>query len=141
MRQLVAALVVASIACLLLAAGALADPTGSKNSFTGMASCTNGLSYPFVVNNSNGQGSGAQKNNTAEWAPAHFIGSNLVFHPAAFDLTFTFTPADGSPPQSFMNTDVRKNGKVVVMCTLSGSQTDPQGDTFSISGTVGGWTS
>jgi hypothetical protein len=135
-----AAIVAASIACLLAATGALADPNGSKNSFQGKADCSNGLTYPFVVNSANGQGSGAQNNNTAEWTPAHFLNSTQVFHPAAFDLTFTFTPA-GGPSQSFTNTDVRKNGKVVVICSISGSQTDAQGDTFSLSGTVGGWIS
>jgi hypothetical protein len=55
-------------------------------------------------------------------------------------LTFTFTPAGGSP-QSFTNTDVRKNGKIAVTCDISGSQMDAQGDTFSLSGTVAGWTS
>jgi hypothetical protein len=92
------------------------------------------------VNNANGQGSGSQDQNTAEWAPAHFIGSTSVFHPSVFDLTFTFTPAGGSP-QSFLNTDSRKNGTVAVTCRVSGSQSDPQGDTFSISGTVSGWIS
>lgn len=140
MRRKAAAIVAASATCLLLATGAMADPSGSKNSLTGTASCSNGLSYQFVVNSANGQGSGTQDNNTAEWSPAHFIGSTAVFHPAVFDLTFTFTPAGGAP-QSFTNTDVRKNGKVAVTCAISATQTDAAGDTFSLSGTVAGWVS
>jgi hypothetical protein len=140
MRRNAAAIVAGSVLCLLTASGGLADPIGSKNSFTGTASCTNGLSYRFVVNSANGQGSGAQNQNTAQWAPAHFLNSSQVFHPAAFDVTFTFTPAGGSA-QSFTNTATRANAKVVVTCTVSGSQTDQQGNTFSISGTVGGWIS
>jgi hypothetical protein len=140
MLRKTAAIVGGLIACLLVTASALADPTGSKNSFQGMASCTNGQSYTFVVNSANGQGAGAQQQNTAEWTPAHFLDSTQVFHPSAFDLTFTFTPAGGSA-QSFTNTDSRPNGKVAVTCTISGSQSDQQGDTFSLSGTVAGWIS
>ena len=87
-------------ACLLglvFAAAASADPTGSKNAFTAWATCSNGMSVPIVVNNANGQGAGAQDKTTAEWAPAHVVGSTAVFHPTVFDLTFTFTPAGGTP--------------------------------------------
>jgi hypothetical protein len=140
MRRKAAAIAALSIGCLLMTSVALADPTGSKGSFQGLARCTNGQSYAFVVNNANGQGAGSQNQNTAEWAPAHFLGSTSVFHPSVFDLTFTFTPAGGSP-QSFTNTDSRTNGKVAVTCTISGSQTDPAGNTFSLSGTVSGWIS
>ena len=122
----------------LIAGPAFGAPTNAKNAFSGTAMCDNGQSYAFVVNNANGQGQGAQNNgqNQAEWAPAHLSGGS-VFHPTAFDTTFTFTPASG-PSQSFTNTDVRKNQTGDVTCNLSGSQTDPQGDTFSISGSVTG---
>jgi hypothetical protein len=60
-----------------------------------------------------------------------------VFHPTAFDLNFTFTPASGEP-QSFTNTDTRPHKTGDVTCTISGTQTDPQGDTFSLSGMVTG---
>ena len=136
--RLTAAALAVSATALVLAAGASADPTGSKNSFNGIATCTNGVSGPFVVNSANGQGSGAQNNNTAEWTPAHIVGSNLIFHPAVFDLTFTFTPAGGTP-QSFTNTDAHPNALAPVTCTISGSQKDQAGDTFSLSGTVSGW--
>jgi hypothetical protein len=62
-----------------------------------------------------------------------------VFHPTAFDLTFTFTPPSG-PSQSFTNTAFRPNQTGTTMCDISGSQTSPQG-TFSLSGTVQGWIS
>jgi|GraSoiStandDraft_4_1057263.scaffolds.fasta_scaffold749322_1 hypothetical protein len=141
MLRTAAPLAAAVIASLALAGTALADPSGSKNSFSGTASCSNGLSYPFVVNSGNGQGSGSQNQNTGEWTPAHFLNSTSVFHPSQFiNLTFTFTPAGGTP-QSSTNNDTRPNGKVTVICTVSGSQSDPAGDTFSLSGMVAGWIS
>lgn len=134
------AVLAAGLLGLVVAAGASADPTGSKNSFTAWARCDNGMSVPIVVNNANGQGAGSQNNITAEWAPAHVIGSTLVFHPTVFDLTFTFTPAGGSP-ESFLQQASRQPGKTQTTCSLTGSQTDPAGDTFSLSGTVAGWLS
>jgi hypothetical protein len=131
-------------ACLLglvFAAAASADPTGSKNAFTAWATCSNGMSVPIVVNNANGQGAGTQNNVTAEWAPAHVIGSTAVFHPTVFDLTFTFTPAGGGTPESFVQQDSRLTSKTQITCELSGSQSDPAGDTFSLSGSVLGWLS
>jgi len=122
----------------MLAGPAVGAPTNAKNAFSGTAQCDNGVSYQFVVNSANGQGQGAQNNgqNQGEWAPAH-LSNGKVFHPTAFDLTFTFTPANGSS-QSFTNTDARKNQTGDVTCNISGSQTDPQGDTFSLSGDVTG---
>jgi hypothetical protein len=125
----------------LVAAGvAWADPTGSKNAFQAWANCTNGMSVPIVVNSANGQGAGSQNNNTAVWAPAQVVGSNLVFHPTVFHLTFTFTPV-GGPSETFQQDDSRQTGKTQTTCTLTGSQSDAAGDTFSISGTVAGWLS
>jgi hypothetical protein len=131
-------------ACLLglvFAAAASADPAGSKNAFTATATCSNGMSVPIVVNNANGQGAGTQDKTTAEWAPAHVIGSTAVFHPTVFDLTFTFTPAGGGTPESFVQQDTRQAGKTQVICSLYGSQSDPAGDTFVLTGTVSGWLS
>lgn len=135
-----AAVLAACLLGLVLTAVASADPTGSKGSFSAWATCDNGLSVPIVVNNANGQGSGSQNNTTAEWSPAHVIGSTLVFHPTVFNLTFTLTPADGAP-QSFAQQDSRNAGKSQTTCSITGSQTDPAGDTFSLSGTVAGWLS
>jgi hypothetical protein len=127
-----------TIALGILGGPALAAPTNAKNAFSGMAQCDSGQSYSFVVNNANGQGQGAQNNgqNQGEWAPAH-LSNGQVFHPTAFDLTFTFTPANGQS-QSFTNTDARKNQTGNLTCQISGSQTDPQGNTFSLSGSVTG---
>lgn len=140
MRKAAAVLGAACLFVLVVSAVASADPTGSKNSFTAWATCANGMSVPIVVNNANGQGAGSQNNATAEWAPAHVVGSQLVFHPTVFDLTFTFTPA-GGPSQSFLQQASRLTGKSQTTCSLAGSQTDPAGDTFSLSGTVKGWLS
>jgi len=135
-----AAVLVAGLLGLVVAAGASADPTGAKNAFTAWAACDNGMSVPIVVNSANGQGAGSQDNNTAEWTPAHVVGSSLVFHPTVFDLTFTFTPA-GGVPQSFTNQDARQAVKTQTTCSITGSQSDPAGDTFTLSGTVPGWLS
>ena len=128
----------------IAAPAASAAPTGAKNAFAGFAMCGEAGSFPFVVNNANGQGQGAQNNgqNQAEWAPAHLLnGSNGIFHPTAFNLTFTFTPAQGPPPPPFTNTDVRAHQTGDVTCQITGSQTDNEGNTFSLSGTVTGWIS
>jgi hypothetical protein len=92
----------------------------------------------FVVNSANGQGSGAQNQNTAPFAPAHVVGSNAIFHPTVFDLTFSETPA-GEPTESFTNTNSMRNPKTPVTCTIHYSQTDPAGDTFAINGTASGF--
>jgi len=125
----------------MIAGPALAAPTHAKNAFSGTAKCSNGQSYTFVVNNANGQGQGAQNNNQnqGEWAPAH-LSSGQVFHPTAFDVTFTFTDPNGQS-QSFTNTDVRPNKSGDVTCDISGSQRDAQGDTFALSGSVTGFIS
>jgi hypothetical protein len=124
----------------VLASPAFGDPTGSKNAFTLNGVCSGDRTVQVVVNSANGQGQGAQNNdaNEAEFSPAHVLGTNEVFHPTAFDITFTFTPAKG-PSQSFTDTSSRPNQTGNVTCQVSGSQTDAKGNTFSISGTVTGW--
>jgi hypothetical protein len=136
------AVAAAFVVALAGAAGASADPTHAKNAATFMATCDNGLTAPVVVNNANGQGSGTDNHSfQAQWAPAHVVGSNLVFHPTAFDLSFSFF--DAASGQTFTDSEVatRKNGATATTCQLSGSQTDPAGDVFTISGSVGGWLS
>jgi hypothetical protein len=134
------AVLVACLLGLVLAGAAAADPTGSKNAFLATATCDNGLTVPIVVNNANGQGAGQEDNETAVWSPAQVVGSSAVFHPTVFDLTFTFTPAGGSP-ESFTQQASRHEAATQTTCTLTGSQSDPAGDTFTISGTVSGWLS
>jgi hypothetical protein len=126
----------------ILAGPATADPTGAKGAFPGTANCGTAGSFQFVVNNANGQGSGTNNNGSqAQFAPAHLSPGNGVFHPTVFDLTFTFTPAGGGTPESFTNTSARVNQTGNVTCALSGSQTDPAGDTISLSGNVTGFIS
>jgi hypothetical protein len=137
LRRRAAVLTAAGTALLVGAATASADPSGSKNSLTFPATCGS-ATVMLVVNNANGQGAGSQNNETAVFSPAQVAGSNAVFHPEAFDLLFSFTPAGGTT-QSFLNTDARKTPRTPVTCTVHYSQTDPQGDTFALDGTVGGW--
>jgi hypothetical protein len=124
---------------LLATAGvAHADPTGSKNSLTLPATC-GGHTVILVVNSANGQGAGAQTNNTAPFAPAHVVGSNAVFHPTAFNLTFTFTGADGES-NSFLNQNTRKNADTSVECRINyTTPPDSDGNTFGLAGTVLGY--
>jgi hypothetical protein len=119
-----------------IASVASADPSGSKNNFTFPATC-DGTDVTFVLNNANGQGAGTEDNNTAEWAPAHVVGTNQIFHPTAFDLTFTFTPVNGEP-ESFVQDDMKANAKGSVICTIDSTQADPEGS-FSIVGTATGY--
>lgn len=139
-RQLLVGLALV-VGAAVLASPASADPTGSKNSFLINGTCGD-RTIQVVVNSANGQGQGAQNNNAnqAEFAPAHVVGTNEVFHPTVFDVTFTFTPVHG-PSQSFTNTDSRPNQTGNVTCQISGTKTDAQGNTFSIAGTVTGWLS
>jgi hypothetical protein len=140
MRRNAAAIAAVSIWCLLMTSAALADPTGSKGSFQGLARCTNGQSYSFVVNNANGAGGwepGSEHGRVGSCAlPRKHV--RLSSERVRLDV---HVHAGGGSPQSFTNTDSRKNGKVAVTCTISGSQTDPAGNTFSLSGSVSGWIS
>ena len=67
----------------VLVPAALADPVNAKNASQITAMC-NGQPVTVVVN-----GNGT-------FSPAHVIANTSVFIPTAFDLTFTFTPSDGS---------------------------------------------
>src|SRR5689334_458368 len=82
------------VVAVVAAAPASADPTGAKQSLMIPASCSDGTTVQdlqVVVNNANGQGKGTDNNpkGQAVFAPAHVVGSNAVFHPTIFDLTFT----------------------------------------------------
>jgi hypothetical protein len=136
-RQITAGAALAGALLFGVSSTASADPVGSKNSFSFPTMC-NGQTFQFVVNSANGQGAGAQNNNTAPFAPAHAIGSNLVFHPTQFDLTFSFT-SSGGQTQSFVDTNTKNNPKTPVTCTIHYSQTDAQGNTFALNGTVSGF--
>jgi hypothetical protein len=133
----------AVLAIALAASPASADPNKAKNSITFPASCSDGTTVrdlQVVVNNANGKGQGTQNNpkGQALFAPAQVLGTNEVFHPTIFDLTFTFTSSDGST-QSFHDTASRKNPRAPENCSIDFSQTDEQGNSFSFNGTVGGY--
>lgn len=134
----------AAVAVVSMAAStAWAAPTGSKNSLSFPARCTNGTTVSdlqFVVNNANGQGQGTQNNprGQANFAPAHVLGTHQVFHPTAFDLTFSFSPAGSGQTFSFLDTATRPNGPRPVTCTIDFSATESDG-TFSIVGTAAGY--
>jgi hypothetical protein len=136
LRRITVAIAVAAIG-LAMAASASADPSGAKNSLTLPATCGNST-VMLVVNSANGQGAGSQEQNTAPFSPAHVVGSNAVFHPTLFDLTYSETSA-GGPTESFVNTDAMRNPKTPATCTIHFSETDPGGDTFAIDGTVSGF--
>jgi hypothetical protein len=131
--RIILAVVGVVVAAAISAQAAAADPTGSKNALVFPATC-NGTPYTLVHNAANGQGSGQQNQNTAPFAPVHVVGSNAVFHPTMFDLTFTFS--FGGMTQSFLNTNTMKNPRTPVMCTID--YTTPDG-TFSLNGTVWGF--
>jgi hypothetical protein len=124
-RALLAA--AATCACAIAAPVASADP--SKGGLI-HATCS-GQSVTVAVN-----GNG-------EFTPAHNVANTSVFIPTAFDLTFTFTPANG-PPQPPETDNSAKAGPIknTVTCTIP-LQTlfaGPMG-TQTIEGTVTGfWT-
>ena len=119
------------------ASPAFADPTQPKNAFPVHADCDNGRSFDVVVNSANGQGQGVQDKNVAVFTPAHIIGTNEIFHPTAFDLTFTFTDPSGNT-QSFTDTSSRPNQTGTVTCDIHTVLVGPNGKT-SLTGTVTGW--
>ena len=82
-RFLVIAVFTALTAAVVVPA-AMADPLHAKNATQIHALC--GGQPVDVVVNGNG-----------EFTPAHVVGGTSVFIPTAFDITFTFTPAVGSP--------------------------------------------
>lgn len=68
------------------AGAAAAAPTNAKNATTGTFDCGAAGSGTFVVNSGNSQA-------PQTWNSAHLTfadGSTDVFHPSAFDLTFSF---------------------------------------------------
>ena len=140
--------VAVGVAAALLVGGSVtasAAPTGAKNSFTFPTSCTDGQTVEqvmIVVNSANGQGQGTNNNpkGQATFTPGHIVGTNKLLHPTAFNLTFTFTPAQG-PSQSFTQTSARSHGPASpVTCTIDyTTPPDSQGNTFGLSGTVQGY--
>jgi hypothetical protein len=112
----------------LLALPAAADPGHAKNASHVQALC--GTQTVNVVVNGNGN-----------FTPAHVVGSTKVFIPTALNLTFTFTPTNGTPEVDTQN--VAKAGPTkrgTVTCTIP-SQTlfsGPEGSAM-IQGSVTGF--
>jgi hypothetical protein len=110
------------------------DPIHAKNAFTFEVFCDNGKSYVAVAN---GDGT---------FTPAHDLSSSAVLVPVAFGpITFTVTDPDGnvvdqetSPPTAKPGAAAH-NKNATVSCEFFGSQTAPDGTTFSIDGTVTGF--
>ena len=139
LRRAAIGLVAVAAASVIMAVPALAAPTNAPNAFFLTATC-NGVPLTLVHNAANGMGQGTMNNpkGQAVFSPAHVVGSNEVLVPTKFDLTFTFTPADGGPGFSFTNT-ASKNQSASVECVhVSGSNTIPGQGTVMVSGTVWG---
>jgi hypothetical protein len=130
---------IAATASIAFASPALAAPTAAKNAFFIDADCGS-RSFQIVVNSANGQGKGVEDKETAVFAPGHIVGTHEVIHPTAFDLTFTFTPVGGEP-QSFTQDASRKAMPGSITCELFAQDSDPAGNTFTLTGTVTGWIS
>lgn len=87
-------------------------------------------------------------NGNGDWTPARDQASTKVFHPTSFgQFTGTFTPSDGSPPQTvteppsqFQAQPQTHNNHDTVSCTFTFTDQGPDG-TFQGSGSVVGWVS
>src|SRR2546428_13794463 len=83
LRRRVTLIALFAIVFAVFAQSVSADPLNAKNSSVFTANC--GATQLRVVVNGNG-----------EFTPAHVIGSTAAFIPTAFNLTFAFTPTDGT---------------------------------------------
>ena len=121
-----AALSAALLAVAVFVPAASADPLKAKNSLAFPATCDDGQTVQIVVN-----GNG-------EFTAAHVVGSTAVFVPQAFDLTFEFTPTDGTTETE---TDTSSKPHVhgdLVTCSFDVTQSFPEG-TFHLFGTATGF--
>jgi hypothetical protein len=126
-RHLFTLLAAAAAAC-ALALPATADPGHAKNATHVQAIC--GTQTVNVVVNGNGP-----------FTPAHVVGSTKMFIPTALNLTFTFTPTNGTPMTNTQNvTKASPTHRGTVTCTIPKQtlESGPQG-TATIQGTVTGF--
>ena len=116
-----------AIAAVAIAPTAGADPTNAKKSQQLQAVC--GTQILTVVVNGNG-----------EFTPAHVIGSTSMFIPTAFNITFTFTPTDGSTEtETDMSAKAAPTKDDTITCSIPFQRfTSPFG-TFTIEGRVTGF--
>jgi hypothetical protein len=115
-------------------APAHADPVHAKNAFVFQIVCDNDQSYVAVAN-----GNGT-------FTPAHDLSSTAVLVPVAFGpITFTVTDSEGNILEQETSPSAAKAGasahnkNATTNCEFFGSQTAPDGTTFSIDGTVTGF--
>ena len=121
-----AALSAALLAVAVFVPAASADPLKAKSSLAFPATCDDGQTVQIVVN-----GNG-------EFTAAHVVGSTAVFVPQAFDITFEFTPTDGTTETE---TDTSSKPHVhgdLVTCSFDVTQSFPEG-TFHLFGTATGF--
>jgi hypothetical protein len=132
----VPAAVIALLAALFATAQvASADPINAPGAFQLSVSCDNGHVYSVVVN---GNGS---------WSPAHDVNGTTTLVPLAFgEQVFTLTDANGNvidqetiPPSSKGAGTSNGTRATETSCTFSGRQTDPEGNIFTITGSVTGF--
>ena len=90
MKRKLFTLLAAGAAAGAFALPALADPGHAKNAAHIQALC--GSQTVNVVVNGNGK-----------FSPAHVVGSTKMFIPTALNLTFTFTPTNGTPQTDTQN--------------------------------------
>jgi hypothetical protein len=112
------------------AGAATADPTNAKDTFPIQLACDNGHSYTVVAN-----GSG-------QFTPAHDLDSTAIVVPVAFgEVTATVTDPNGNVVDSETDPPVSKgssaqNPNATTNCSFFASATDPDGFTFTLSGTA-----
>jgi hypothetical protein len=128
-RHLLALIGVCALAGAVLASPVGADPGNAKNAAHIHALC--GSRTVNVVVNGNGT-----------FTPAHVVApSTSVFIPTALNVTFTFTPAVGSPSSNTTMATKASNqrlGTVTCSIPLQTVFSGPQGSA-TISGTVTGF--
>jgi hypothetical protein len=105
-----------------------ADPTNAKKAQRITATCENGETVEVVTN-----GSGA-------FTASHDLNSTATYIPFAFsEFTGTVTDPDGNVLDSFTDPSLTKrpaSNLDLVECPFSFSETDPEGFTFTGSGTA-----
>ena len=119
------ALITAAAGLGLLPDAAGADPVMAKKSQLISLECEELGSLTVAVN-----GNGA-------FTPGMVVTSTQVGIPYGFHISGTFTPNDGSPPQSFSEDNEKRaprHGRLDV-CTFSVDELDPYG-TIAFAGTV-----
>jgi hypothetical protein len=107
---------------------AIASPTAADATKGGQLTLQCTSLGTVVINTSSGNG---------PWTPGQAAVGNMVLHPYEFHIAGTFTPADGSPAQSFSEDSVKnapRNGRLDT-CTFSQTFTDVYG-TGTFAGTV-----